>query len=369
LAQSRHDLLRCTCPLLGVKQTSAKPFRIRIWPTTMPPVLEAAVKRRKFIRLLGGAAATWPLAARAQQASDSKVHRIGLISLSSGPSATDKGFQKGLKDLGYLEGENVVIVFRWASGNQQQLPELVSELLSLRVDIIVSGTTEAILAVRRIDKTIPIVMSAISDPIGSGLIASLARPGGNTTGLTLLSTDLAAKRLQLVRELVPHVKQVAVLAYWPHQPTTLLFRETSDAAEKLGVQVHLHKAGNIDEIESAFDIMTREGAGAVIVQQNAAWSGYLKQIADLANKRRLPAVHESSDFPSAGGLASYGPSRFDLGRRAAFYVDKILKGAKPSDLPVEQPTKFELVLNRKTAKALGITVSPTLLAQADDVIE
>jgi len=233
----------------------------------------------------------------------------------------------------------------------------------------VSGTTEAILAVRRIDKTIPIVMSAISDPIGSGLIASLARPGGNTTGLTLLSTDLAAKRLQLVRELVPHVKQVAVLAYWPHQPTTLLFRETSDAAEKLGVQVHLHKAGNIDEIESAFDIMTREGAGAVIVQQNAAWSGYLKQIADLANKRRLPAVHESSDFPSAGGLASYGPSRFDLGRRAAFYVDKILKGAKPSDLPVEQPTKFELVLNRKTAKALGITVSPTLLAQADDVIE
>src|SRR6476619_398728 len=218
------------------------------------------MRRRAFIVFL--TAITWPVSAGAQQTSDAKLYRIGLISLSGGPSATDKGFQKELKDLGYLEGQNVVIIFRWASGNQQQLPDLVSELLSLRVDVIVSGTTEAILAVRRIDKTIPIVMSAISDPIGSGLIASLARPGGNTTGLTLLSTDLAAKRLQLVRELVPHVKQVAVLAYWPHQPTTLLFRETSDAAEKLGVQVHLHKAGNIDEIESAFDIMTREGAGA-----------------------------------------------------------------------------------------------------------
>ena len=233
-----------------------------------------------------------------------------------------------------------------------------------------SGTTEAILAIRRIDRTIPVVMSAISDPIGSGLIASLARPGGNTTGLTLLSTDLAAKRLQLLRELVPHVKRVAVLAYWPHQPTTLLFREHRMAAEKLDVQLQLHKAESIDEIENAFEIMTREGAEAVIVQQNSAWNGYLKQIADLANKRRLPAIHEfSSDFPSAGGLASYGPSRFDLGRRAAFYVDKILKGAKPSDLPVEQPTKFELVLNRKTAKALGLTVPPTLLASADEVIE
>ena len=327
------------------------------------------MRRREFIAFLVGAAATWPVAARAQQASDAKIHRIGFISLSGGPSATDKGFQKGLRDLGYLEGQNVVIVFRWASGNQQQLPELVSELLSLRVDVIVSGTTEAILAIRRIDKTIPVVMSAISDPIGSGLIASLARPGGNTTGLTLLSTDLAAKRLQLLRELVPHVKRVAVLAYWPHQPTTLLFRETSDAAEKLDVQLQLHKAESIDEIENAFEIMTREGAEAVIVQQNSAWNGYLKQIADLANKRRLPAIHKSSDFPSAGGLASYGPSRFDLGRRAAFYVDKILKGAKPSDLPVEQPTKFELVLNRKTAKALGLTVPPTLLASADEVIE
>jgi ABC-type uncharacterized transport system substrate-binding protein len=327
------------------------------------------MRRREFIKVIAASAAAWPIAARAQQASDAKVYRIGLISLSGGPSATDKGFQKGLRDLGYLEGQNVVLVFRWASGSQQQLPEFVTELLSLRVDVIVSGTTEAILAVRRIDQTIPVVMTAISDPMGSGLVASLARPGGNTTGLTLLSTDLAAKRLQLLRELVPHVKQIAVLAYWPHEPTTLLYRETSDAAEKLDVQVRLHKAGSIDEIENVFEIMAREGAEAVIVQQNAAWSSHLKQIADLANKRRLPAIHESSDFPSAGGLVSYGPSRFDLGRRAAFYVDKILKGAKPSDLPVEQPVKFELVLNRKTAKALGITVPPTLLAQADEVIE
>src|SRR5262245_13708501 len=213
------------------------------------------MRRRDFIKVIGGAAATWPVAVHAQQAPDAKLFRIGLISLSGGPSATDKGLQKGLRDLGYLEGQNVVLVFRWASGNQQQLPEFVSELLSLRVDVIVSGTTEAILAVRRVDKTIPVVMTTISDPIGSGLVASLSRPGGNTTGLTLLSTDLAAKRLQLLRELVPHVKRVAVLAYWPHEPTTLLFRETSDAAEKLGVQVRLHKAGSIDEIENAFEIM------------------------------------------------------------------------------------------------------------------
>jgi putative ABC transport system substrate-binding protein len=237
------------------------------------------------------------------------------------------------------------------------------------VDVIVSGTTEAILAVRRIDETVPIVMTAIADPIGSGLIASLARPGGNTTGLTLLSTDLASKRLQLLRELVPYVKQVALLAYWPHQPTTLLFNETSDAAQKLGLQIQLHKASSIDEIENAFETMTREHAEAVIVQQNAAWSRYLRQIAEAANKRRLPAIHEASDFPRVGGLISYGPSRFDLGRRAANYVDKILKGAKPSDLPVEQPTKFELVINLKTAKALGLTVPPGMLVAADEVIE
>jgi putative tryptophan/tyrosine transport system substrate-binding protein len=327
------------------------------------------MRRREFIVFLSGTAITWPVSAGAQQTSDAKLSRIGLISLSGGPSATDKGFQKGLKDLGYLEGQNVVIIFRWASGNQQQLADLVSELLSLRVDVIVSGTTEAILAIRRINKIVPIVMSTVSDPIGSGLITSLARPGGNTTGLTLLSTDLAAKRLQLLRELVPHAKRVAVLAYWPHQPTSLLFAETSDAAEKLNIQVQLHKAGSIDEIENAFEIMKREGADAVVVQQNAAWNSHLKQIAGLANNRRLPAIHESSDFPSVGGLVSYGPSRFDLGRRAAFYVDRILKGSKPSDLPVEQPTKFELVLNRKTAGALDISVPATLLSHADEVIE
>jgi putative ABC transport system substrate-binding protein len=294
------------------------------------------MRRREFIAFLNGAEA-WPVSAGAQQAPDAKLYRIGLISLSGGPSATDKGFQKGLKELGYLEGQNVVIIFRWASGNQQQLPDLVSELLSLRVDVIVSGTTEAILTVRRIDKIVPIVMTTVSDPIGSGLITSLARPGGNTTGLTLLSTDLAAKRLQLLRELVPHAKRVAVLAYWPHQPTSLLFGEISDAAKKLDIQVQLHKAGSIAEIENAFEIMKREGADAVIVQQNAAWSSYFKQIADLANRQRLPAIHESSDFPSF--------------------------------LPVEQPTKFELVLNRKSAGALDISVPATLLAQADEVIE
>ena len=327
------------------------------------------MKRRDFIAGLGGAAATWPLVARAQQPPSGRTYRIGTISLATGPSTPDEGFRQGLQSLGYREGHNVVLISRWAAGDQGRLHGFVKELLSLKVDVIVSGTTEAILAVRRINQAIPIVMTTIADPMGSGLIESLARPGGNTTGMTQFSNDLAAKRVEILRELVPTIRRVAVLAYWPHPPTVQLFREVEDATRTLGLEFELLKAGSFDAIENAFETLTRDRAEGVIVQSNAVWNRQLRQIVDLANKRRLSAIHDSADFPRAGGLISYGPDRYDLARRAATYVDKIFKGAKPSELPVEQPVKFELVINLKTAKALGLTVPPTLLARADEVIE
>ena len=212
-------------------------------------------------------------------------------------------------------------------------------------------------------------MTTTSDPIGSGLIASLARPGGNTTGVTQFSTDLVGKRVEILHELVPTIKQLAVLAYWPHPPTEQLFREAEDAAKVLGLKLQLLKAGGFEEIESAFEAMARERADGVIVQSNAVWNRHLRQVADLANKRRLPVIHESADFPRAGGLISYGPDRYDLGRRAAIYVDKIFKGAKPPDLPVEQPVKFEMVINRGAAKTIGITIPQSIEVRADEVIE
>jgi putative ABC transport system substrate-binding protein len=327
------------------------------------------VKRREFITLIGGAAAAWPLAARAQQPVPRRVYRIGSISLAVGPSTPDEGFRKGLHDLGYREGYDIIFISRWAAGNQGRLGGLVEELLSLDVDVIVSGTTEAILAVRRINQTIPIVMTTTSDPIGSGLIASLARPGGNTTDVTQFSTDLVGKRAEILHELVPTIKQLAVLAYWPHPPTEQLFREAEDAAKALGLKLQLLKAGGFDEIESAFEAMARERADGVIVQSNAVWNRHLGQVAHLANKRRLPAIHESADFPRAGGLISYGPDRYDLGRRAAIYVDRIFKGAKSPDLPVEQPVKFEMVINRGTANTIGITIPQSIEVRADEVIE
>lgn len=332
-------------------------------------VLDEALRRRDLIKAIGSAVVVWPLHAHAQQPAPDRTYRIGTISLAVGPSTPDEGFRKGLHDLGYREGRDIIIISRWAAGDLGRLRRFVEELLSLNVDVIVSGTTEAILAVRRISQMVPIVMTTIADPLGSGLIASLALPGGNTTGLTQFSNDLTGKRVEILRELVPAIKQIAVLAYWPHPPSVQLFREAEDAAQTQSLKLQLVKAGSFEEIEKAFEAMTREGADGVIVQSNAVWNRHLRQIAQLANNRRLPAMHESADFPRAGGLVSYGPDRFDLGRRAAGYVDKILKGARPAALPVEQPTKFELVINLKTAKVLGLEVPSTLLALAAEVIE
>jgi putative ABC transport system substrate-binding protein len=324
------------------------------------------VRRRDFITLVGGVTAGWPLAAQAQQ--PEKMHRIGFLALLSGPSASTEGFQRGLSELGYVEGQNLIILYRWAAGRKDRLVDLAKELLQLKVDLFASNSTEAITAIRSINETIPIVMTSVSDPIGNKLIASFARPGGNTTGVTLSSTDLATKRLGLLKDVVPNLSRVAVLVERDHPPTATMIKETQAAAGPMQIELQILEVGP-EQIRDAFKSMERARPDALIVQQTAPFTAYIKEIADLALDARLPSVHENREYVRAGGLIAYGPDLFALGQRAAYYVDRILKGTNPADLPVEQPTKFVLALNLKSAKTLGLTVPPALLAKADEVIE
>ena len=324
------------------------------------------MKRREFISLLGGTVAAWPLAVRAQQ--PAKMHRIGFLTLSSGPSPSTEGFQRGLSQLGYVEGQNVIILYRWAAGRKDRLVDLAKELLQLKVDLFASQSTEAITAIRSINETIPIVMTSITDPIGNKLIASFARPGGNTTGMTLSSTDLATKRLGLLKEVVPNLSRIAVLVERDHPPTATMIKETQDAAGGMRIELQILEV-HPEQISDAFKAMERARPDALILQQTATFNAYTKEIANLALDSRLPSVHENREYVRSGGLMAYGPDIFALGQRAAYYVDRILKGTKPADLPVEQPTKFVLALNLKCAKTLGVNVPPALLASADEVIE
>jgi len=268
-----------------------------------------------------------------------------------------------------VEGRNLIIEYRWAVGRQERLPELAAELVRLKVEIIVTAVTPAIEAAKRATSTIPIVMAAVADPVGSGLVVGLARPGGNVTGLTALSTDLAGKRLHLVRELVPKATRVTVLALRGTSATKLLLEEMRAAAQQLGVQLVGQEVKEAGDLPSAFAAMLRERAQALIVQASPLSGDNARRIAELAAQHRLPAMYEVRSSVEAGGLVSYGPSFSEMFRRAAFYVDRILKGAKPADLPIEQPTKFELVINMKAAKALGLTIPQALLARADQVIQ
>ena len=319
-----------------------------------------------------------PMAAGAQQAG--KVHRIGFLSPSS-PSDPERlpspfgerglaAFRQGLRDLGYVEGQNIAIEYRWAEGRFERLPDLAAELVRLKVDVIVSVVTQATLAAKNATGTIPIVLVAAGDPLGSGLVANLARPGGNVTGPSSMYGDLAGKQLELLKETVPKVSRVAVLwnpanAVWQAQ----MLRQTEIAARALGLQVQLLEARGPDELEGAFAAMTRERVSALLVQVDVIFALHARRIADLAAKRRVPAMYGSREHVETGGLMSYAPNIPDLFRRAATYVDKILKGAKPADLPVEQPTKFELVINLKTAKALGLKIPQSVLIRADEVIQ
>jgi putative tryptophan/tyrosine transport system substrate-binding protein len=331
-------------------------------------------RRDTVLALLALGAA--PLAAEAQQAA--KVARIGYLSpnLASSPHLRD-AFLQGLRDLGYVEGRNLVIEYRDAEGKFERLPalaaDLAAELVALKVDVIfVGGGTRVTLAAMQATKTIPIVFTGVGDPVESGLVTSLARPGGNVTGLSSLGPELVGKRLELLKQAVPGVDRVAVL--W--LPGALGERTDKDmltgvdvAARALGVRLQFVEARGPDEFARAFSDMTNARAGALTVLPSNRFLREHRRLVDLAAKNRLPAVYISREFVDAGGLMSYGANEPDLFRRAATYVDKILKGAKPGDLPVEQPTKFELVINLKTAKALGLTIPQSVLAHADEVIQ
>jgi putative ABC transport system substrate-binding protein len=279
-----------------------------------------------------------------------------------------KGFQHGLQQLGYVEGQNLVLIYRWADGRRDRLADLASELLQLNVDVIASNSTEAILAIRDLNNTIPVVMTAISDPIGNRLVASFARPGGNITGVTLFSTELAGKRLELRKEVVPQLARVGLLVERDHPPTATFVTETQAAAQPLNLALQIFEV-HPEEIPEGFRSIEKEHPDALIVQQTASFISHAREIAGLAINLHLPTVSEMQEFIQVGGLLAYGPSGYALGERAAWYVDRILKGTRPDELPVEQPTKFELVVNLKTAKVLGLIVPGTMLARADELID
>jgi len=328
------------------------------------------VQRRRFL-IAAGALLAIPLADGQQAA---KVARIGHLSpnLAANPHLRD-AFLQGLRDLGYVEGRNVVIEYRDAEGKLERLPALAAELVALKVDVIVAeGGTLGPRVAMRATTTIPIVFAGAGDPVGSGLVTSLARPGGNVTGLSSLSAEVVGKRLELLTQAVPGLDRVAIL----REPVALGERTAKDmleaadvAARAQGVQPEFIEARGPDEFARAFSDMTSARAGALAVLPSAMFLREHRRLVDLAAKNRLPAVYISRDFVDAGGLMSYGANQSDLFRRAATYVDKILKGAKPGDLPIEQPAKFELVINLKTAKDLGLTIPPSVLARADDLIQ
>jgi putative ABC transport system substrate-binding protein len=324
--------------------------------------------RREFITLLGGAVASWPLAARAQQ--PAKVARIGYLDLgpASARASRVEALRAGLRDLGYIEGKNIVIEFRWADG-VQQLPELAAELVRMNVDVIFAPSSTMVEPARQATKTVPIVFANHADPIGAGHVASLSRPGGNITGLSELITEINAKALEMLKEAVPRATRIGVV--WnPTTPSQVPGMQSVEAAGKrLGLELYLVSAVTVEDFDGAFASMARENVGGVFVVPAPITFIQRARLAELALKHRLPTMFGPKENVEAGGLMSYGADRNDLMRRAAVYIDKILKGVKPADLPVEQPAKFELVLNLKTAKALGITVPPTLLARADEVIE
>jgi putative ABC transport system substrate-binding protein len=330
------------------------------------------LNRRRFLAGSAGFLAT-PLGMAAAQSSE-KVPRVGYISpgSSSDPMRLRRfeAFRQGLRELGYVEGQNIVLEPRWAEGQYARYPALAADLVRLKAGVIVAVGRAATKAAKEVTRTIPIVMSVVIDPIGSGLVASLARPGGNVTGLTIMASDLVGKQFEVLKEVVPKVSRVALLLNPDNPGSAPQLREAEAAARALGVRLQTLEARGPQEIDSAFAAMTRERAGALVILNDAILGlNQGKQIAELAAKSRLPAVQGLPEYADLGGLMAYGANLLELERRAATFVDKILKGAKPADLPVEQPSKFELVINLQTAKALGLTIPQSLLRRADRVIE
>jgi putative tryptophan/tyrosine transport system substrate-binding protein len=329
------------------------------------------VDRRRFLLTSLAGALAAPLGAEAQPAA--KVNRIGLLGGSppnspGGRRAWD-GFFQGMRELGYVEGQNILIEGRFYGDYTERLPALAAELVQLKVDVIVAGAAPAPEAAQRATSKIPIVMAIHTDPIGSGLVASLANPGKNVTGVSTLGPEMAGKRLQLLKEAIPGISRVAVLSNPTDTTQARLLREVQVAARSLKVHLQVLEARAPSDFTGAFSAMTKERAGGVIILTSSMFYDQRTRIAELAARSRLPAIYTVQDYAEAGGLMAYGVNLGESFRRAATYVDKILKGARPADLPVEQPTKFDLAINLKAAKALGLTIPPSLLARADQVIE
>lgn len=338
--------------------------------------LRGQMRRREFISLLGGTAAAWPLSARAQQPirSAGKTPHVGVLmpGTTAHSTAVLGPFRQGLHDLGYIEGQNLFIEQRNADWKPDRLPALAAELVGLKVDLIVAWSTPSARAVKQTTNSIPIIAAVMADPVGDELVASLARPGGNITGTTFLGPELVPKRLQLLRDIVPGLARVAALVH-PHaygeQTMANIVKDVEDSARSLGMQLQLAPADSPEEITGAFATMTKERTDAFIVMPSPMLFGEHQRIVELAAKNRLPGMYQAREFVDAGGLISYGANLDDLFRQSAAYVDKILKGTKPAELPVERPTKFEMVINLKTARGLGLTINRDILLVADDVID
>ena len=312
---------------------------------------------------------TAPLAAEAQPAG--KVYRIGMLETRSTVlnAANIDAFRQGLLELGYKEGQNLEIMYRSSDGRDERFSSLASELVHLKVDLILTRGTPAALAAKSASQTIPVVMAASGDPVGSGLVASLGRPGGNVTGLSLFNVEIYAKRVELLRELVPRLERIAGLFNMSNPVLPVQWKEVERAAQSLGIQPQLLDVRRPEDLPRAFDAAAKQGAEALIVGLDGVTQGNLRPIAELAAKQRLPSMYAEKAYAAVGGLITYGVSDHDMYHRAATFVDKIFKGAKPADLPIEQATKFELVINLKTAKALGLTIPRSLLQRADEVIQ
>jgi putative ABC transport system substrate-binding protein len=332
------------------------------------------VKRREFITLVGGMATAWPLGARAQQ--PAKVPRIGF--LITAPLANPQiqaileAFRQGLRELGYQEGQNIVIEYRTAEGNFDRFSSLAQDLIRLNVDLVLAANSVAARAVHQASSTIPIVVPVMGDPVEDELVASIARPGGNITGLTFLAPELVPKRLNLLKEAFPNLSRVAGLWHsggFGARTTTEMLQATKAAARTLGVQLQLIEVRNFEELGSAFSTLTTERPEALLQFPSAMFVAQLARLVDFTLQQRLPSMFHSREFAELGGLMAYGANLPDLFRRSTAYIDKILRGSKPADLPVEQPTKFELVINLKTVRTLGLNIAPMLLARADEVIE
>jgi putative ABC transport system substrate-binding protein len=326
------------------------------------------MRRRDFITLLGGAAAVWPLEARAQQGA---LQVIGFLSSGSLAVSTEAvaAFRRGLGEAGYVEGRNLVVEYRWAEGNSDRLPALAVDLVQRHVALILGAGNIAIHAAQAATQTLPIVFVTGDDPIATGIVPNLSRPGGNTTGMTITAGPLVTKRLQLLHEVAPAATTISMVVNPDNANAGGDTRDGELAARALGLSLVVLKVARESEIEAAFATMAQTGGGAVVVNADSFLSGQRQRIAALALRRTLPSISSYRTFAEAGGLMSYGPDNNDSFRLAGVYVGRILKGEKPADMPVMQATKFELIINLKTAKALGVTVPPTILAVADDVIE